>query len=542
MWPFKRPLKHLRNLLNNKYPPTPTQVRKLAALSGITVATTNKPSKAKQNEEARNLRSIKRFSRVGFGANGQRFFDRLMFALDNAKIGYFQGTATDAWSRSINIHESDAPFFSALLSNWFGEEVGAFARVSETRYVPLGSLRRNEEALENGKFDICVVENETNAAVGRIVFFSTININIWQKGVSYGDRGFMESSVSSPWVRRLNDDHFAQMCEGRTSIEDLEPRIASRVDFPIDVVYTWVDDADPEWREAKQHAAGEFSPLHGGRALEAERFKNRDELKYSLRSIDLYAPFVRNVFLVTCGQVPSWLNTSNERLKVVPHSEIYSNKEHLPTFNSSGIETQLHHIQGLAEHFIYFNDDFFLGSFCTPQDFFYANGVMKYFPSSQRAYEPDIDRASEEYIIADANAIELLKRKYGRFGREIMLHTPYPCRKSLLDRLEREFQAEFDRCAASKFRAAEDLRPIAFMQYHAAFDEGLAIPSSISHRYLGLWKATIGEQMNGVETSRKYKTFCINDVGIRPENQAKTDALVRSFLENYFPLKSAFER
>jgi hypothetical protein len=42
--------------------------------------------------------------------------------------------------------------------------------------------------------------------------------------------------------------------------------------------------------------------------------------------------------------------------------------------------------------------------------------------------------------------------------------------------------------------------------------------------------------------TRQYKTFCINDVGVRPENIEATDRLVADFLKRYFPVPSQFEK
>ena len=39
----------------------------------------------------------------------------------------------------------------------------------------------------------------------------------------------------------------------------------------------------------------------------ANRFASRDELRYSLRSLQAYAPWVRHVWLVTDQQRPRWL-------------------------------------------------------------------------------------------------------------------------------------------------------------------------------------------------------------------------------------------
>ena len=40
------------------------------------------------------------------------------------------------------------------------------------------------------------------------------------------------------------------------------------------------------------------------RVVHDERFRNRDELKYSLRSLDLFAPWVRTIHIVTADQCP----------------------------------------------------------------------------------------------------------------------------------------------------------------------------------------------------------------------------------------------
>nr|CAD7429544.1 unnamed protein product [Timema monikensis] len=69
---------------------------------------------------------------------------------------------------------------------------------------------------------------------------------------------------------------------------------------------------------------------------------NEAELRYSLRSLEKFAPWIRHVFLVTNGQIPYWLNLDNPRLTLVTHEEIFVNLSHLPTFSSPAIETHIH--------------------------------------------------------------------------------------------------------------------------------------------------------------------------------------------------------
>jgi hypothetical protein len=113
--------------------------------------------------------------------------------------------------------------------------------------------------------------------------------------------------------------------------------------------------------------------------LELNRFYDNNELKYSLRSLEKYAPWFRNIYIVTNGQVPDWLNLTNSRVKLVKHEEIFPNKSHLPTFNSAAIETHLHRIKGLSKNFVYFNDDLLLTKPIWPDDFYTKSNGFKVY-------------------------------------------------------------------------------------------------------------------------------------------------------------------
>ncbi|XP_072511832.1 N-acetylglucosamine-1-phosphotransferase subunits alpha/beta isoform X2 [Notamacropus eugenii] len=104
--------------------------------------------------------------------------------------------------------------------------------------------------------------------------------------------------------------------------------------------------------------------------ISASRFEDNEELRYSLRSIEKHAPWVRNIFIVTNGQIPSWLNLDNPRITIVTHQEVFRNLSHLPTFSSPAIESHIHRIEGLSQKFIYLNDDVMFGKDVWPDDFY----------------------------------------------------------------------------------------------------------------------------------------------------------------------------
>ena len=111
------------------------------------------------------------------------------------------------------------------------------------------------------------------------------------------------------------------------------------------------------------------------------RYRDNEELRYSLRSVWQFAPWIRNIYIVTNGQVPSWLNLDSDKIWVVTHEEIFQNVSHLPTFASPSIEANIHRIPGLSNRFLYLNDDVMFGNDVYPDDFWKLDGTQYFFPS-----------------------------------------------------------------------------------------------------------------------------------------------------------------
>mmetsp|Transcript_10120 Transcript_10120/g.24916 ORF Transcript_10120/g.24916 Transcript_10120/m.24916 type:complete len:995 (-) Transcript_10120:135-3119(-) len=148
----------------------------------------------------------------------------------------------------------------------------------------------------------------------------------------------------------------------------------------IDVVYTWVNGSDPrlqaELKDYKERLG--ITPLEDMKGNvsaddskgNSNRYRDNQELRYSLRSLWRFAPWIRRIYIVTNYQVPYWLNIDHPKIEVVPHKAIFVNASHLPVFSSPAIESHLHRIPGLADKFIYFNDDVMLGNEVWPSDFY----------------------------------------------------------------------------------------------------------------------------------------------------------------------------
>ena len=111
------------------------------------------------------------------------------------------------------------------------------------------------------------------------------------------------------------------------------------------------------------------------------RFQDNEELRFSIRSVLKFAPWVRHIYIVTNGQIPYWLDLSNPRVTIVPHHDIFQNLSHLPTFSSPAIETHLHRIPGLSKKFLYMNDDVMFGQPVFPEDFYSKTKGQKIYLS-----------------------------------------------------------------------------------------------------------------------------------------------------------------
>lgn len=132
----------------------------------------------------------------------------------------------------------------------------------------------------------------------------------------------------------------------------------------IDFVVMWVDGNDPEWQKEKQ----KFS-VDDNADGSIYRYRDFGLLKYWFRGVEKFAPWVNNVYFVTWGHVPEWLDLNNPKLKVVKHSDFIP-EDYLPTFSANAIENNLHRIDGLSEQFVLLNDDFYLIDSVKETDFF----------------------------------------------------------------------------------------------------------------------------------------------------------------------------
>lgn len=317
-------------------------------------------------------------------------------------------------------------------------------------------------------------------------------------------------------------------------------RMVDDIEFPIDVVYSWVDGDDPTWREKRR----EWQPSNVEAAgssvasVSERRFRSRDELKYSLRGLQMFAPWVRHVYLITDDQVPPWLDREADGLTVVSHAELFRGAA-LPTFSSRVISSFVHRIEGLAEHFLYLNDDVFLGRPISPRAFFTPAGQARVFPGRTRR---PLGAPTERWTVQDHathNVRRLLERDFGVVASRAMRHTPAALLRSELAKLEQQYPGEYARTRGNRFRHWTDIEPVLLFHYYAQI-VGVGVASPLAARYINLGDRSQASKLGELLQNRRADTFCLNDTvsGERPV----PDRRVHRFLERYFPVPSTFER
>lgn len=216
----------------------------------------------------------------------------------------------------------------------------------------------------------------------------------------------------------------------------------------LDAVITWVDGNDKKWQEKiNQHLEVK---IDFSKKKESVRFNSIGEINIAIKSIIKYAPFFKNIYLVTDEQIPDDFESlkalgksSGVNLEIIDHKVIFKGfEEFLPCFNSSSIECMLFKIPNLSEHFVIFNDDFFIMKTMQPNDFFINDkpiirGLWKSFNEDRKirnAYhklltltgKPIKKNPSFKELQQNGAKLAGTKRYVRRF------HSPYPVRKSTL--------------------------------------------------------------------------------------------------------------
>lgn len=299
-------------------------------------------------------------------------------------------------------------------------------------------------------------------------------------------------------------------------------------DYPIDIVYTWVDEYDPE-REFYKSGLVKKDANN-----QVARYSQNDELKYSIRSVEKYCNWFNKIYIVVKdGQKPSFIDFTNPKIILVNHSSIMPQSA-LPTFSSLAIELCICNISGLSDRYLYFNDDIFVNhaidkktlfSFNKPKVNFVPNNTME-----QRKFYKKVPYY--DWFILFNNNVDHANKFFKTNISMHMPHTPSICYKPWEKEMEKILQ-DYDnniwlRTVNSKFRKNSDIQINNIFRTIFYLTKG---SKNIN------WKYTSVEMTNkcSIRINPKSKFICINNI----EPQCKET--YKNIMDNIYPEKSCFE-
>lgn len=327
----------------------------------------------------------------------------------------------------------------------------------------------------------------------------------------------------------------------------------------IDFIVTWVDMNDPAWQaEFAKYSQKTENEKNG---VSKARFRDYGFLKYWFRGVEKFAPWVRKIHFVTSGQKPEWLDTSNPKINLVSHRDFIP-EQFLPTYNSVVIERYMYRIPGLADHFVYFNDDFYIIDHLEPERFFKGGlpcdiAAFKYNPSWSQWYKRIknniriINKHFDKKEVMARDHDKWFHPDYGLrarwnyflkpYGKFITLRTPHnaqPYLKSTFEEVWAVAEKELTETSANRFRAVTDLTPELFRTWQICRGNFEPYNTYADTKMFPLMVKP--ERAVKAIYLQQYKLICLNDnVHIR-NYELVMNHLQRAF--NYIlPDKSGFE-
>lgn len=326
----------------------------------------------------------------------------------------------------------------------------------------------------------------------------------------------------------------------------------------IDFVVLWVDGNDPQWRKERQ----KYLPMEINSGNAENRFRDWDLMRYWFRGVEKFAPWVNNVYFVTWGHHPEWLNFNHPKLRVVNHKD-YIPAEYLPTFNSNVIELNLHRLTELSETFVLFNDDMWLTDYVEKSDFFkegkpldtvrlgqtFAISLEDVGPYAVFNNMALLNKYFQKKSVIRQNWRSIFSLKYGvelirnilllPFGHFSGFYDTHLCSSHLKSTFAEIWTKEplaLDRCSRNRFREITDLTHGLMKNWY--FCKGEVVPRS--YKWGGYFSIGEDEELIPAIRKQKYKVICANDCDPNMDFEKWQAELVAAF-ETILPDKCSFE-
>jgi hypothetical protein len=313
---------------------------------------------------------------------------------------------------------------------------------------------------------------------------------------------------------------------------------------PIDVVITWVDGSDPDLAEKRNRYLEIEKKTSKDPGALPTFFASNNEIRYCVLSILKFAPFVRNIFIVTDGQNPKlddeiikYFPSKLGSIRIVNHREIFSGfEEYLPNFNSASINSLIWRIEGLSDNFVYFNDDVFLIREVTPDEWFinnrpvlrgkwrvppYIKIIKNYLKTRVKRdllkktdYQPKLS-----YYIRQWDAAWHLGLRFRYFFH---CHTPHPHNRKILENFFSSNTELLKKNISFRFRSHNQFL-VSSLANHLEILSGNKQFAKLNLGYFHPYysRKVLGNKVNECENNPKIKSICVQSIEMLGKNEQK---------------------
>lgn len=339
----------------------------------------------------------------------------------------------------------------------------------------------------------------------------------------------------------------------------------------IDIVIPWVDDQDPVWLKERSKYLGNIESKQG---QINKLFRDWGTLLFVFRGIEKFMPWVNKVHFLTYGHIPNWLNVKADKLNVIKHQDFYLNSSHLPVFNSQSIEMNFLGIEGLAEKFIYFNDDTLVLKETDASRFFKGNIPLDFIIQNipRRGFLYRLLISNDPYVDTMVNNLKLINRQFSKkkllkessllfYSSHYSLrsrlynlffnllphyywfsnyHFQQPYLKSNIEETYSLFKQEMDLTSQSRFRTRHDVNQ--YLYRYVRLAKGEFEPYEPDDTYCMVLKSYNFFKKNKHRIN-EVRFFCPNDdPHISESDFFKTKTELIQILDTILPEKSSFEK
>ncbi|MDR7086578.1 hypothetical protein J2X11_001417 [Aeromicrobium panaciterrae] len=263
-------------------------------------------------------------------------------------------------------------------------------------------------------------------------------------------------------------------------------------------------------------------------------WSGQGELRYALRSVAMYAPWIRHVYIVAESPVPDWLDADQSRVTVVSPDSIVEAGSGV-----AAIEGRLHHIAGLSEQFLYFKHDVFLGRSLGASRFFRANGTAVCFPSKEQIPLGPALPDDDYYVAGCKNARALVAQAFGRTLTHDYVRAPYSALRSVLEDLEGQFGGQWRDTASG---GADHVTIYGSLLQEYGFMQRHFVRGKLSASTFDIARREDHAAMTRLLTMRNLDSFCLSTSSNGTVPASEQSLVVEALLSAYFPVAGPFEK